>query len=255
MATTHTNSRPVKTAETAFEIIETIRSENGVSLTELAEELDLANSTVHRHLQTLMERGYLIQEGHTYFPSLRFLDIGEYVRSRKNAYSLAKTKVDELAEATDERAQFMILERGSAVYMYKSAGVNAVEVNTHIGKRVPMNASAAGLAILAHTPQEEVDRLLGQNELPSLTEHTLTDTEKISEELAAIRDRGYSINDQGFICGLRALGAPVLDSDGEVIGALSVSGPINRMRGEWFEEELPNLLLGATNELELKIAY
>lgn len=255
MATSHTNSRPVKTAETAFEIIETIRSQDGATLTELAEELDLANSTVHRHLQTLVERGYLVKEGHMYFPSLRFLDIGEYVRSRKSAYSLAETKVEELSDATDERAQFMILEQGSAVYMYKSAGKNAVEINSHIGKRVPMNASAAGLAILAHTPREEVDRLLTENELPSLTEHTLTDKEKIIEELSAIRDRGYSINDQGFICGLRALGAPVLDADDEVIGALSVSGPINRMRGEWFEEELPNLLLGSVNELELKIAY
>ena len=83
---------------------------------------------------------------------------------------------------------------------------------------------------------------------------TITDRQTLYDELQQVEDRGYSVNDQGIVEGLRAIGAPVLGPEG-VIGGLSVSGPINRMRGDRFDDELPTLLLGATNELKLKIAY
>ena len=91
--------------------------------------------------------------------------------------------------------------------------------------------------------------------LSSVTGKTLSTREALKRELRATRERGYSVNDQGIIEGLRAIGAPVTGPDGGVIGGLSISGPIHRMEGERLEEHIPSLLLGATNELELNIAY
>lgn len=130
-----------------------------------------------------------------------------------------------------------------------------VETDTYPEKRVPIRASAAGLAILSKLPAEATEKILDGRELEACTPETITDRGALRDELRAIEERGYSIDDQGIVEGLRAVGAPILGPEKEVIGALSLSGPINRMRGDRFDDELPTLLLGATNELELKIAY
>lgn len=247
--------RRVKTVETAFDLLESLTSLETATLADLAERHELAKSTVHRHLVTLNDRGYVVRDGDEYHLSLRFLDIGTWTRTRRRAYVLAEPTVAKLATRTDERAQFIVEENGRAVYVHMKAGDHAVKTNTHVGKHVPIHTSAGGLAILAHVERERVEEILDARGLDRLTPHTITEREALFEELESVRNRGYSINDQGHIEGLRAIGVPVCSPDDEVIGALSISGPTNRMQGEWFETEVPNLLLGSTNELELNIAY
>ncbi|WP_433633600.1 IclR family transcriptional regulator [Halomicrococcus sp. NG-SE-24] len=245
----------VVTVEKTLSIIEYLRKADTASISEVASELDLAKSTVHRHLSTLKRSEYVIKKPEGYALSLKFLDLGEFTRTRDTVYQLAEETVVELATETDERAQFLVEEHGQAVYVYRANGSHAVTADTHIGKRIPIHASAAGLAILSELPTDRIETIIDQHGLESLTNETITEPDELYSELEEIRERGFSINDQGYIEGLRAIGAPVLDKNGTVIGGLSISGPINRFRGEWFEEELPSLLLGATNELELNIAF
>lgn len=245
----------VTTLETALDIVEALREREEATLTEIAAERELAKSTVHRHLTTLERRGYVVRENDQFRLSLRFLDVGEFTRRRRTAYRLAEATVAELAERTEERVQFVAEENGRAVYVHMKSGSHAVRTNTYVGKHVDIHASAGGLAVLAHLPERRVEQILERRGLPARTPQTITDREVLFDELEAIRERGYSINDQGHIEGLRAVGVPVSGLEGDVLGALSVSGPIHRMDGARFEEELPSLLLGSANELELNIAY
>jgi len=247
--------RRVKTVDTALDLLEALSGSGAPTLGELADRHSLAKSTVHRHLKTLLDRGDVVHEANRYRLSLRFLDMENSAQIREPAYVLAEPKVEELADRTDERAQFVVEEHGRAVYVHIESGEHAVKTNTHVGKHNPIHASAGGLAILAHADRERVEAIVDRRGLECLTDYTITDREALFEELEAIRDRGYSINDQGHIEGLRAIGAPVMSPDGNVIGALSISGPTNRLQGQRFEEGLPNLLLGSTNELELNVAY
>jgi len=91
--------------------------------------------------------------------------------------------------------------------------------------------------------------------LPSHTGSTITDKEELFAELETIRDRRYAFNRGEHIEGLRTVAAPVFDDDGNVFGALCVSGPANRLKDDRLEVELRDYLLGAVNELELNIAY
>jgi DNA-binding IclR family transcriptional regulator len=254
MIMTHTPDSVV-TVEKTLAIIEYLREVDAATLSEIASELELAKSTVHRHLRTLKRSEYIVEKPEGYALSLKFLDLGEFTRTRDTAYQLVEETVTQLARETEERAQFLVDEHGQAVYVHRANGSHAVTADTHIGKRIPIHASAAGLAILSEFPQARIEAIIEQHGLDAQTNETITDPERLYSELEAIRDRGFSINDQGYIEGLRAIGAPVRDKDGSVIGGLSISGPINRFQGEWFEEELPSLLLGATNELELNIAF
>lgn len=252
---TDPTGRRVTTVETSLDIVEALWDVERATLGELADHLGLAKSTVHRHLVTLRDRGYVVRDDDQYRLSLRFLDIGRWTQTHERAYDLAESKVAQLAERTDERAQFIVEENGWAVYVHMESGEHAVRTDSHVGKHAPIHASAGGLAILAHVDRERVDEILAERGLEERTPHTITDADELFEVLESIRDRGYSINDQGHIEGLRAIGTPVKGPEGDVIGALSISGPTNRMRGERFEETLPQLLLGSANELELRIAY
>ncbi|MEY7851766.1 IclR family transcriptional regulator [Natrarchaeobius sp. A-rgal3] len=248
-------TNPVSTVDTAFDILEFIYTSEGVTLGELSAELDLAKSTVHRHLHTLKHRQYVVCEDDRYYLSLKSLEFGKHVQTRKRGYRMARDKVEKLAEETGERAQFMVEEHGQAVYVHCETGSQAVQTDPGIGKRVPIHAISAGKAILAELPDERVESILDRHGLPAITAHTKTDRESLFEELERIRERGYGVNYEENVEGLRALGTSIRDADGDVLGAISVSGPSHRMKGPLFEEELPNLLLGTANELELNIVH
>jgi DNA-binding IclR family transcriptional regulator len=244
----------VSSAETLFDILEYISKAEGQTLSQISEKLDYAKSTVHRHLTTLEQRGYVVKSG-GYYVSLRFLELGQQARTRHHAYPLAREKVDELAAETDERAQFIVEEHGKAVYIHRTFGQHAVRTDPGIGKRIPLHATSAGKAILASMPEEIRSRIIEQATFTEITSETITNPNKLNKELTRISERGYAFNRQENIKGLHAVGVPVTGPDGAIIGALSVSGPSHRLTDEWFEDDLPTLLLGAANELELNIAY
>lgn len=255
MSGTNTPDRTVQAAETTFTILETLSEADGMRLTELAEETEMAKSTVHRYLQTLMSRNYLVKEGDEYYPSLRFLDLGEHARNRKKGYRMSKVKVAELAEETDERAQFIVEENGEAVYVHREAGSHAVHTDPGIGKRTHLHATSAGKAIISEWPNERINEYIDRHGLPGLTENTITDQETLLSEVEATRERGYAANNEENIDGLCAIGVAVCQGADDVLGALSVSGPKNRLNGEWFERDLPDMLLGFANEIELNLQY
>lgn len=250
-----TKSRSVKSTQTTFRIIEALEENDGARLTDLADDLELAKSTVHQQLSSLRESGYVVQEGQQYQLGLKFLDLGEYVRTRKQAYTLAEPLVEELAAETGERAQFLAEEHGLAIYIHTKKGEHAVEADRRVGKQRYLHSSAGGKAILAHFPTEKVDAVLDRWGLPQETDKTHKTRESLLEDLAEIRDRGYSLNKAESISGLWSVGVPVLESDGTPVGSFSISGPTHRMKGERIHGSMVDLLLGTANELELNIKY
>jgi DNA-binding IclR family transcriptional regulator len=252
-----TNSAPgtVKSASTLLSVVKAIRGLDGAGVTELAEHLGIGKSTVHRHLSTLQAHEYVVKEGDEYHLGLRLLGLGEYVRERNRIYAMARPVVDQLAEETEERALFMTEEHGRAVYLYRGVGAHAVRTNSSTGTRRYLHTIAGGKAILASLPAESVDEIVDRWGLPAETEATITDREALDAELERVRERGVAFNREECIEGLRAVATPVLAPDGSVVGALSVSGPAHRMKGEWLEEEVTDLLLGSANELELNLKY
>lgn len=255
MARSKRQRSEVKTTGTVFDVLEALRELDGARLTTIADELDLAPSTAYRHLSTLAEREYVVKEDDEYYLSMRFLRFGRYVRERKEIYRLAEPKIEELAAETDERVEFMVEEYGRSVFVHRETGVNAVQTDSGIGKYHPLHATAAGKALLSGFSTERVREICDERGLESFTENTITDEDALFEELETIRERGVSYNHQEYINGLHAVGVPVHDPRDEVIGAISVSGPTHRLKGQWFEEEIPDMLLGTANELELKISY
>lgn len=245
----------VNAVTTAIRVVEALYELDGARVTALADHLDMPKSSVHRHLSTLDEANYVTREDETYSLSLQFLELGDYVKRRDPIRRLAIPKVEELAERTGERAQFVVEEHGYVRYVHRASGEGAVKTLSGTGKRIRMHALAGGKAILAHLPEAEVRAILDRRGLPAFTEDTITDRDALFEELATIRERGVAFDDGECVAGLRAVGVPVRGPGDEVLGALTVAGPTHRLQGDVFEAEIPDLLLGTANELELKYAY
>lgn len=246
---------PMESIKKLFTIVEELRKRNGARVSELSTSLDLPKSTVHRHLQTLEELEYVMKTGDIYHIGSQFLFIGTAVRDRETAYAQIKPKIKELATETGERAQFMIEEHGYLSYVYYETGNHAVHTNAQLGKQMPIHATSGGKAILAEMTDEEVSAIIECRGLEKITENTITDNEELYSELQQIREDGVSFNDQEYIDGLRSVSVPVTKPNGQPLGAIGVSGPLNRFRGEFYRQDLPDKLLGITNEIELNIKY
>jgi DNA-binding IclR family transcriptional regulator len=160
-----------------------------------------------------------------------------------------------MAERTGELANLMVEQNGWGVYLYRSKGDQAVDLNTYVGLPTHLHTTALGKAILAYLPADRVDEIVDRRGLPAETERTVTDREALADRLAAVRERGYAIDDGEILDGVRCVAAPVRTSDGDILGSISVSAPTSRMGQERFETEIPNLVLSAANVIELNINY
>lgn len=245
--------RTVQSVETTIDIIEYLREVDKAGVTELATALNRSKGTVHSHLATLLENEYVVKNGDRYSLSLKLLDFGEYVKSRLDIYDVVTEELDDLATETGEVAQFATEEHGRAVYLYKAHGDQAVNTASTAGKREYLHCISLGKAMLAHSPEERVDEIIDRHGLPKQTENTITDREELKGQLREIQDRGYAVDDEEKIGGIRCVAAP-LTHDG-VVGAISISGPSSRMKGDRFHEELPQKLLRSANVIEINAKF
>jgi len=244
---------PIKTTRTAVEVVETLLELNGATFGEITEEMDMPKSTLHDHLRTLELLGVLVNSGDEYRVGTWPLNVGQRVRNQIPVYDHGRQEVDTLAERTGEHASLMIEEQGQGVLLYVERGEDAVDLNAWAGRRIPLTAQAPGKTILAHLPDERVDDIVDEYGLPRYTDRTITDRRALDSELERIRERGYATDDGELLEGVRAVSAPIFDGN-TIAGSVTVGGPANRMRGEWFDEELPDLLLQSSNVIELHLS-
>lgn len=248
-------TRPVETVERTFDIVEYLKRNGTATVAEITDHLGCAKSTAHRHLKTLEANSFLIEEDDEYRLGIRFLDYGVVARNKYTLYQEAKPKVDELAEETEEKIWCAVEEHGRSVHIYGAQGKHSVRTHARVGHRNYLHQHAAGKAILAFQSDETIQEIVDTYGLPSRTPHTITDTDNLWEEIETIRDRGYAFNLEESVEGLHALGAPITDENDVAIGAISISGPANRLEGPLLREELPTLLLGAVNEITINLAH
>lgn len=246
---------PVQAVDRTLEILEIIQEYNGATVSEIADRADIGMSAVHNHLATLADRGYIVKEDNKYNIGLSFLSLGAYARNRTDIYRGARSEVDRLAEETGELASLLVKKKKMGIYLYQREGENAVELDTHLGKRVHLHCTGLGKAILGFRPDDEIDDILDEKGMPRMTRSTITDREEFFEELEEIRERNYAIDKEERLNGLRCIAAPITDSKNLAIASISVSCPIHRVSDDFFFNTLPEQVLGAANVIEIKQNY
>lgn len=217
-----------KTSKTSLYAIEAIRDLDDATLSNIAEYTDIPVSTLHTHLQTLRETEYVIQEGHEYKLGMKLFHLGEQARWRDERYQIAKEQAWNLANQVGEEVSFAIKENNRMVILFDETTAPSAE-GFQVGRYFDLHSSACGKATLAEFPEAQVDEFLEQYGLPEHTDNTITEREELYDELERIRERGYAVNKQEELEGLRSVAIVIKESDGSVFGTLDISGPPYRL--------------------------
>lgn len=214
------------------------REEHGVLLTDLARHLGLAASTTHRLLATLQQAGFaeLEQDTGLWRVGVQAVPVGSaYLRGR-DFVTLARPLMRKLTEDSGETSNLAIRRDDAAVYLSQVESRAMVRAFSRIGDRVPLTCSGVGLALLSRSTHEEVDALVERAGLPVKTDKSIRTPEALHQALTTARERGFVIDDEAQVPGMRCVAAPFFDTWGEVAAAISISGPSARITPERVDE-------------------
>ena len=247
----------VRTIKRAIDILALLAGASGqVGVVELSKQLRTSQSTIYRILSTLVSEGYVRQDSRTdkYTLGLEGIILAgaalNQLEIRKQAISL----LERLSAATGCNASLAIHHRDVAMYVARVDGPKSARMYTPIGRLAPLHATALGKAILAHLPHADAMRIVTQRPLASCTPHTLTEGPAVLRELELTRTRGYAVDQEEFIEGIRCVAVPVRGESGRIEGALSISGSVFQVRPEDVDR-LAGLLQDATYELSGRLGY
>lgn len=245
----------VEATARSLEILRSLKEEGPAPLTEIAVRLDYSKSTVHRHLATLEREGYIVEGEEGYQIGLVYLDYGIDARDKNQLYRAAKKKIDNLAARIEDNVWLMVEENGFGMFLYHATDESPVQTFTREGYQAYLHVFAGGKAILAHMSPNRVEDILDRRGLPAQNEQTITDREELFAELEQVRDRGVAFNRKEAMRGVHAVAVPVIDPADDPLGSIVVAGPANRLKDDYLETELPELLLGIANEIEVNLTY
>ncbi len=210
------------------------RAEGGLTLTDLAQRVQLAPSTAHRLLSTLEKMGYVYQSGELgrWYVGLQAFTVGTSFLANRDFIAQSHPYMRRLMEQSGETANLGILDGTDAVFIDQVQCRETMRTIVKLGSRVPLHASGVGKAIFAAMPDDEIEAILKVKGLPRITANTITSPETMWQSIRVIRQRGWSFDDEEHALSTRCVAAPVYNEHAEVLGAISIAGPSSRLPDE-----------------------
>ena len=202
---------------------------------EIIAELGFHKSSVQRLLAALEDEGFLTSisdYNRKYKLGMEIFILGKVANRDIDLSSLATPYLEELVAQANETAHLCIEDHGKSLYIAKVECDRSIRVASKTGARLPMHCTGVGKALLSAMPEDKIDRIILQHGLISYTPNTITSREKLFQALKIIKAEGIALDDEEFELGLRCVAAPIFGNEGEIIAAISVSGPVNRITNE-----------------------
>jgi len=205
-------------------------SDRALGLTEIAVELDLGKSNVHRLLQALVEARFILRDERSgrYAAAIKLWELGSAVLSKLDLRMHAEQVMDELLARTQETVHLSVLDGDEVVYVHKLDSPNPVRAYTQIGGRAKAHCVATGKAMLAFHSPAMLERISQQ--LVARTPKSITVPEQFLQEMARVRSQGYAVNKGEWNENVCGIASPVSDVSGQVVAALGLSGPKERFK-------------------------
>ena len=232
-----TEQNTIQSLDRAMMILEELGRSGGMTLTELSEALDQSPATAYRVLVTLETRGIVELDSQTqsWHVGAGAFRIGSAFLRRTNMVERARPVMQALMEATGETANLGVANGLSVLFVSQVETHASIRAFFPPGTQSPLHASGIGKALLAQFTEPQLNAVISSG-LERFTGRTLTNGSALLSDLAAIRRRGYSIDDEEKAEGMRCVAAPVFDAMGSAIAGLSISGPTARVTANRTEE-------------------
>jgi len=205
-------------------------SHDDKGVTQLARELGSTKARIFRHLQTLRNLGYVVQNPQTEKNGVgaRLYVLGQLAAERFNVVGAVRPAMERLRDQVHETTVFSTILDRQVTILSLLKGANPIEIGLRLGSIFDLHATAQGKIALAYGPPAVLDSFLKQK-LARHTPHTVTDPERLRAELQAVRGRGWATAPEETLIGINALAAPVLGDGGKLVGALAIVGSIQHI--------------------------
>ncbi len=246
----------VRAVERAIQILNCFNSENperGIS--EIAQDVGLHKATTHRIVTTLLNYGYLerADDDQRYRLGLKLAGLGFQVIRRMDLRREALPFMEQMIDEWNETCDLSIFDQDRVFYVEVLRGSHALTIAATAGQRLPAHCTASGKLFLAQLAPQEIDTYLS-NPLRAYTENTITSPDELRAQLDIIRQQGYSIDHEELELGIRAIAAPIWNHKSEIIAAMSIPGPINRITQDCIPD-IVDSLVNATQAISFRMGW
>jgi DNA-binding IclR family transcriptional regulator len=243
-AKNHNNIESVMLTLRILESLAASHDEKGV--TQLARELGSTKARIFRHLQTLRNLGYVVQNPQTEKNSVgaRLYVLGQLAGERFNIVTAVRPAMERLRDRVQQTTVFSTILDGKITILSHLKGANPIEIGLRLGWSFDMHATAQGKIALAYAAPEALDAFL-KRKLTAHTPHTITDPARMRAELETIRRQGWATAPEESLIGINALGAPVLGDRGKIVGAIAIVGSIQHIPAKPPREQIEAVVAAA----------
>ncbi|MCD2137333.1 IclR family transcriptional regulator [Salinicoccus halitifaciens] len=222
---------------------------------ELSQSLGLAKSTVSRLMSTLANEGFIIKDKDTqsYRLGVSVLTLAGIVTTDLDIHKEASPVLHKLVNDTGETTHLAVMDGLDTIYIHKEECYHPVRILTHLGRRNPSYCTSSGKVLLAFSEEQVVEDVISQG-LISHTRNSITDPEHLRRELEMIREKNYAVSTEELTEGTRSVAAPIRDYTGKVVSAITVVGPIQRMK-EYKIRDIAAKVIAAGEDASERLGY
>jgi DNA-binding IclR family transcriptional regulator len=225
-----------------------------LSLAELAARTGIPRATAFRLLSTLEGSGFLVKVHGAYQLGIKCFVLGNIVAGGLDLRETAHPHLVGLRDATRETTQIGILDHWQVVYLERVlAPMPTSSMRSRAGAILPAYCTGLGKTLLAYRPESEVAAWAATQKFPAITTRTITSAKRLLKELDAIRERGYALDDEEREIGVHCIAAPIRNHNGEVVGAISVAGPSDRMPRPLEGSEMARAVVRAARAISIDL--
>jgi IclR family pca regulon transcriptional regulator len=256
------NSGHSQSLERGLAILSAFRSGRPLlGVSDLSREVGLSRSTAHRYISTLAGLGYLQQDPPTrkYRLGPRVLDLGFSAINSMDLRELAAPHLQALSDESGHTVNMAVLDGADIVYIERcrtsQRGQRDIDLNLHIGSRLPAYCTSMGKVLLAHLDPDEQKAVLAKVRLAPRGPNTLTAKDELLKELARVRTAGLAVNNEELAYGLRSIAAPVRRQSGEVVAAINLAVHRSMVSSEEMVARLSPVLKAAAADISARLGY
>jgi DNA-binding IclR family transcriptional regulator len=246
---------PVQSVDRAVTILELLAARGEAGVTEIAAELGVHKSTAFRLVAALELRGLVEQPGERgkYRLGLGLVRLAGAATVRLDLSQQSRPVCERLAAQVAETINVAILDIDAAVNIEQVLGPSAITTHNWVGQRTPLHATSSGKVLLAYLPESALAQRLAEP-LQRFTTRTVTDPARLRRQLDAARKDGYACTVEELETGLNAVAAPVFAHNGQVVAAISASGPSFRLAKARLAE-VATAVRDAAEEVSARLGY
>lgn len=230
--------------------------QNELGVREVARLTGLSSSVCGRLMMALRNQGLLVQnlESRTYSVGPKSLRWAEIYTTNLDIRNVALPVLHDLLRETKETISLYILDGDERLCVERIESAQNVRIVARIGRRLPLYAGSAGKLLLAYLPEKRQDEILSRSPLIPFTPKTITVINALKEELKKIKQQGFACSDGEWVEDAAGIAAPIFDMKGDILAALTVSGPSFRFTAEKIEFH-KNILIKAAEQISNDLGY